>query len=94
MRRILDQVYRKGVALDCGDKKFRLFFGQDVDDSGQSPVAGSQESIALLLPDGEGYMTFLVRLEEVPTDGSLGVFELREGLRLLLRVNDGKLQVF
>jgi hypothetical protein len=93
MRKILDKVYRNGMALEHQGKKFRLFFGQDVDDSGQTPCAGSEESLALLLPEGDGYVTFLIHLEEVPAD-SIGVFELRDGLKLPLRLAKGSLEAY
>ena len=93
MRRILDKVYRNGVAIDYKGKAFRLFCGQDVDDSGGAPAPSSKESLALLLPEGDGYLTFLVPLEDVPTD-DIGLFELRPGLTMGLRLKGGTAEVY
>ena len=94
MRQIFDRVYRHGVPVGAGRKSLRMFYGQDVDDRGENPVEGKQESLAFLLQEGSDYTTFLIPLEAVPTDGTAGEFHLRSGLNLTLRLQSGILEAF
>jgi hypothetical protein len=94
MQKILDIVYADGVAFDAGHTPLRMFWGQDVDDSGKPAFAGHQESLAFLTRQAGEYYTYLVPVEQVPTDGSVADFNFRSGLSLSLRILNGELQVF
>ena len=94
MRRILDKVFLNGAAISAGGKAFRMFYGQDVDDRGEQPQEGKEESLAFLLAEGPDYTTFLIPLETVPTDGTAGEFQLRPGLNLTLRLKGGVLEAY